>query len=251
MKKKLLALNLVLVALTVLAWWRFREHQRAWSEREAKVLRTAPKAAPAASIPPQPAPQPVKAASYMDVAQRLLFAPDRNPNVVIEVAPPKPLPPLPVLHGVANFGDGVLVILSEKPGAPHKSYTAGEKVGEFTLVAVNRDEIVLDFEGRKITRKFSELIDRNEPPAAAAALSPAVAPSTVGAAAPEEPKPQAAPAPSTVSNASSSGPGVTLFGQVRACVPGDTTPPGTVVNGLRKVMTETPFGKVCRWEPAQ
>jgi hypothetical protein len=37
----------------------------------------------------------------------------------------------------------------------------------------------------------------------------------------------------------------------RACVPGDTTPPGTVQDGLRKVVSKTPFGESCRWEPAK
>jgi hypothetical protein len=31
-------------------------------------------------------------------------------------------------------------------------------------------------------------------------------------------------------------------------VPGDTTPAGTVRDGYRKLVTQTPFGNACRWE---
>jgi hypothetical protein len=45
-------------------------------------------------------------------------------------------------------------------------------------------------------------------------------------------------------------PGATS-GQVKLCNPGDTSPAGAVVDGYRKVVTRTPFGEVCRWEPVQ
>ena len=44
------------------------------------------------------------------------------------------------------------------------------------------------------------------------------------------------------------GPGIELGQGSRACVPGDTTPPGTVKDGFRKVVNKTPFGNSCRWE---
>jgi hypothetical protein len=34
----------------------------------------------------------------------------------------------------------------------------------------------------------------------------------------------------------------------KACVAGETAPDGTVVQGLKKVSWETPFGKGCAWE---
>jgi hypothetical protein len=37
-------------------------------------------------------------------------------------------------------------------------------------------------------------------------------------------------------------------GGVRMCVAGDTTPPGTVVDGYKKVETMNMFGKTCMWQ---
>jgi hypothetical protein len=34
----------------------------------------------------------------------------------------------------------------------------------------------------------------------------------------------------------------------KSCVAGDTTPVGTVVDGLKKITWDTPFGKGCAWE---
>jgi hypothetical protein len=34
---------------------------------------------------------------------------------------------------------------------------------------------------------------------------------------------------------------------VKNCKPGDTSPAGTVVDGYKKVIEQTPFGAACRW----
>ncbi len=34
-------------------------------------------------------------------------------------------------------------------------------------------------------------------------------------------------------------------------LPDDSSPDGTVVDGMKKVVTATPFGSNCRWEPAK
>jgi type II secretory pathway component PulC len=178
----------------------------------------------------------------------MLFSQDRNPNVVVDVAPPKPLPPLPVAHGMVNFGGGPMVILSERPGAPHRTYSAGEKIGEFTLVAINNDGVVLEFDGREIKKSLQELRGSAEgqpPVQAEQAPPPQQAVTTVETVV--QP-----PAQTTVETPSvQSGPGVVISGQVRACLPNDPSPPGTVIDGLRKLVNQTPFGKVCRWEPVE
>jgi hypothetical protein len=51
-----------------------------------------------------------------------------------------------------------------------------------------------------------------------------------------------------VSAQQQTGPGVTMGGDFRACIPGDPTPVGTVIEGYRKIESNTPFGKACRWE---
>jgi hypothetical protein len=239
MRRRLLLLNLILAMLVVGAAFRLRRQWLEGRERlrqvfHAKVTPAAPP--PAVRLDP---PQPLTPASYADAAQKLVFAKDRNPTVVIEPEPPKVIPPLPVAHGVVNFGDGPLVILSERPGAPHKSYAPGEKVGDFTLLAVTREDVVFEWQGEKIRRKLDELVERRAqetPPAAEQ---------------PPQPAPVQAPQTTVVNPSGEEGFGPSIGNEIRACLPGDTSPPGTVRAGMRKVVTQTPFGNVCRWEPVQ
>jgi hypothetical protein len=53
------------------------------------------------------------------------------------------------------------------------------------------------------------------------------------------------------STASSGVPGKDVGGGYHTCLPGDTSPPGTVVDGLKKLVNTTPFGVTCRWEPVK
>ena len=246
MRRKLLVLNLALVALAAAAGWRLREQWREGRSREQQVLRMKIPTPPAPAVSLERPPRQVTAGTYGDVAQQMLFAPDRNPNVIVEVAPPKPLPPLPVAHGVMNFGDGPVVILSEKPGGPHRGYSAGERVGGFKLLAVSAEEIVLEFDGQPLRKKLSDLKAAAEAPAPAAAAAPTAAALTSTAVG-------AAPAQSVLQTPSpnASGPGRVIHGQVRACQGGETSPAGTILNGMRKTIKKTPFGEICRWEPLQ
>ncbi|MGA3041965.1 MAG: hypothetical protein ABSF54_14360, partial [Bryobacteraceae bacterium] len=158
------------------------------------------------------------------------------PVVVVEPPPPPkvvPMPALPLFHGVLNLGDGPMAILSEGPKGPHRDYQPGDKVGAFKLVAVNNDELVLEWEGQTITKKFDEILDRGT----AAPPAPGPAPAAAAAAPPPPPVATAAPLP-----------GGDLSPGVKACVPGDTSPNGTVADGMRKVIRPSPFGSRCYWE---
>jgi len=246
MRRKLLALNLALTAVIAVAAWRFRGQWQESRAREQRVLQSKPAPPPIpAPVSAQP-PQAVTAGSYSEVAQQMLFAQDRNPDVVVDVAPPKPLPPLPVAHGVVNFGDGPMVILSEKEGAPHHSFSPGEKVGEFLLVAVNTEEVELEFEGQRVKKKLSELRGAATAPPPEPSGAPAVrTEATV------EPVQTVIPT-KPVEPVGPMGPGREHPGSnTRACQPGDTSPNGTVMNGMRKFLKKTPFGELCRWEPLQ
>lgn len=239
MRRKLLAWNLALAALLTAAGFELHRKWRDAREREERVLRQPPGSRPAPVGPAATPEQPVEAAAYLDVAERLLFARDRNPNVVIEEAPPKPQPPLPVAHGVMDLGSGPTALLSEKPGASQRGYLAGDRVGDYTLVSVSAVELVFEWEGRQIRKLVEELVDRGiADPAAAAAPASA-------------PVPSAAAISTQLSAPVEAGPGVDMGGSMRACLPGDTSPAGTVSGGLRKIVTETPFGKACRWEPVR
>ena len=182
--------------------------------------------------------QSLAAADYADVAQHTLFSADRNPTVTVEVVRP-PMPKLPVFYGLVNLGSGPFAIMSVQPGAEHKPVRFGEKIGEFKLVSAGQDQIVLEWEGEQVVRKTAELMVRTEEPQQAAAPppKPAVQP--------------AKPATNVITPAKREGPGEDIGGGRRACQPGDTSPAGTIMDGYRKFERDTPFGKMCHWEPVK
>jgi hypothetical protein len=238
LKLKFLAMNMLLVlALGAIVWQaRFR-----WDEAQAKRrnnLSMKVKPLPTPPLTPTPKPDGAPAAKYAEVATNDLFSKDRNPTVVIDapkVETPKPMPPLPVVYGVLGLPSGTKAIMSEKPGVAGRSVQAGDTVGEFKIASIDPQNVVFDWDGKQISRKIDELIDRSN----------GGGPSGGGQAAAVQPS---APAP-VVSNNSQpvpSGPG-----KGGACVAGDTSPSGTVVGGYKKNAVQTPFGAICSWAPVQ
>jgi hypothetical protein len=241
LKRKLLILNVVLLALVLWVGAQIRRQFLSAKAREREVLgkRVAPvPPPPVAKLPPS---QPVTAATYAEIAQKMLFAKDRNPTVIIEEAPPppKPLPPLPLVHGVMEFPDGPMVMMAPKSGAADRGYRIGDEIGEFKLMAVDAQTITFEWDGKPVVRRLDEVIERKaEPAPASGGISPAVTPAAQTKRAPAAPTGQPAP-------------GVSIGAGVKACQPGDTSPAGTIADGMRKVVTPSPFGQVCRWEPVQ
>jgi hypothetical protein len=236
LKKKLLLLDLVLAALSAVLALQVRDRWIEARKREQVVFgqRMKPLAPPPYS--PLAAVQPLTAAEYAEIVQKDLFATDRNPTVIIDVVPPKPMPDLPIFYGLMNLGDGPLAIMSAKANQAPREVRFGGKVGEFTLVSANREEVVLEWDGKTITRKIVELT------AKAAAPNPAA-----DAAAPAGPPPPTQPKPAAADGA----PGADLGSGFRACVLGDTAAAGTVRDGMKKVVVSTAMGPSCRWEPAK
>lgn len=240
MKSKLLLLNAALLCAIALGVWRLREAWVAARVREDAVLHRPVTPKSLGSAPAGPHIEPVLATSYADIAEKMLFARDRNPTVVVEVKPepPKPMPKLPALYGVMNLLDGTTAIMSEKPEMKHVGVRPGDKIGEFTLVAVDRDEITFAWEGKEVTRKIDAMIDRAGPvQPAPAGVAPRSGPAVV-AAPPQASQKRGEPAP-----------GVEVAKGIRACQPGDGSPAGTVADGYKKLVTPTPFGDSCRWVP--
>jgi hypothetical protein len=233
-------IDLTLLGLVLLTASTVRERYNESRAREQALLRKMIPPLPPPAIPPLPATSPAKATNYLDVAQHLLFSRDRNPNVILDPPapppPPKPMPALPVAYGVIDLGAGPTVILSARSGAEHHGYRVGETIGEFKLASITQDEVVFEWEGKEVKKRVEELIDKT-PPQAQAKQAPA--------------QPAAKPTGGNATNVlsdSKEGPGVELGQGSRACVPGDTTPAGTVRDGFRKVVSKTPFGESCRWE---
>ena len=245
MRRNLVLLNLLLMALIGLVSWRLWASYEETLRRQRVFLSAPAPASPAQVVMIPPPPGQVSAANYYDIAAKLPFSKDRNPVVVVEVVAPKPMPALPRYYGLMNFGGAPKVIMALKPGGPQKSYVAGDKIGEFKLVTIASAGLIFDWEGKQVAARFEEMRDTapaDQRPQQAQTSAP-------------PPPPAASPggvtsvsAVTSVSSASAQGPGVVTGDGVKGCQVGDSAPSGTVVDGYRKVTMQTPFGGTCRWE---
>ena len=239
MNRKILALNLALLALLGALGWMLRAH---WQEARAQHLATLAKAArqSAQLLPPSPTPpEAVVPANYLEVAQKTLFSKDRNPNVIVEVVappPPKPeepVPPRPEYFGQMGLGEPT-AFLGFQAGT-QKGFRAGDTVGPFKLVAFDRKTITFEWKDKTLEYPLAELKPK-EP---------------VGVAVPQAARPAAAaPASTLVGMSQDTGPVLgAQNGALPTCVPTDKSPSGTVRDGYKKSIISGPFGAICTWEP--
>lgn len=242
MNRKLwVILNLALACAVVWTTVELRDAWRAAKAHQAATLRHHVAAPPALPWQPLPNPPAVLPASYKDVAQKDLLDRSRDPNVPLPPPPvpppPPPVPPLPVYHGYMNLGGGPIAILSVAKGSAHEAVRPGETIGEFTLRSVSTREIEFAWRDQVIHKSVDELEDHTIPTVQAAAVRTEM-PAPVYA--PPPPPPPVAP-----------GPGEETHFGVKLCNPGDTSAVGSVVDGYRKVLSPTPFGSSCLWEPVK
>jgi len=240
LKRKLIFLNLALLAGTSFAAWKLREQYLADQARTVQVRRNQIKVVPAATAVPTPKPDPFTGLPYADVAQKNLFSKDRNPNVVIEAPPPVPvkiMPPLPLVAGVMGLPSGMLALMSEKPDIKPHGVRVNDMVGAFKVVALTPQTVSFEWDGKRIDKKVDELlarapvavVDTGGGPSAAQSLNAA----NIAA------QPGARPADAK--------PGPAVGNGMKSCTPGDTSPAGTVADGYKKIVEATPFGNACRW----
>lgn len=238
MSRKLVLLNLVLLAAAGLLGWQLRRELQSARARQQALYRYQAKPVPAIPLPPLPKSAGFDAASYADIAQNTLFSKDRNPTVVVDVVPPPPpppVPPFPVARGVMLWqGLPPTIVLSEKAGGAQKGYHPGDLIGEWKIVSIDNKYVIFSWSGKEFQKRIDELLDKTP-------IEMAAAPQAAPAAA-------AKPAPQT-NLGGNSALGVDMGGGLRACTPGDKSAPGTVLDGLKKVVSESPFGQACRWEP--
>jgi hypothetical protein len=241
-----MVLNLLLLAVLAMLAVQIRKEWQSAKVREQAFLHKTLNPTPARPLIPYVKPSPLMASSYAAVAQMNLFSQDRNSNVIVDPPPPvqeKPLPPFPVARGVMLW-DGVppTVVLSEKSSGPQRGYHPGDTIGEWTIVSIDNQFVTFEWNGKQFQKRLDELLDKtlvaSEAPAAA---SPGAAPTNLTPSVPavQSLSPKAA------------GPGLDIGGNMRGCVAGDSSPAGTIVDGMKKVVSATPFGSVCRWESAQ
>jgi hypothetical protein len=234
-----MVLNVALVGAVVYAGVEGRRQWVAAKERQADIIRKG--FVPPAPAPPftrQPEVQPVLASGYAPIAQRFLLDPSRNPDVPIEKPPapppPPPRPALPFFHGMMNIGDGPEVSMSATANAVHRWLHAGEKIGEFKLVAFDADNIELEWNGDRIIKPLAELSGHSAQGQAIEAPPEN-----------DQPPTRVIPPPAPV------GPGQENVAGERSCQANDTMPVGTVMNGVVKTIVRNPlFGSEnCIWKP--
>jgi hypothetical protein len=239
--RKLILLNVVLLALAGGLGWTLRQRWIEGQARERAIFVNAARKMALLPPPPLVSPKTVAPAEYLDVAQKMLFSKDRNPNVVIEPEKPKPEPPMPALpsyYGQMTLFDPVVFL--SLGGGGQKSYHPGDKVGAFELVTFDREKITLAWNGKTVERKLQELTPKDAPPQVPAAAAQAA--------------PAAAPQVKSIGNAPSQsdadiGPmGVDMGANLYACKTGDTAPNGTVTNGYKKIVVRGLMGDSCHWE---
>jgi hypothetical protein len=265
MSRKIILLNLALLALAGTLIWQARRHYLDIKAHQREILQRAVQARPVLPPPTMPAQQPVSPVQYSEVAQKDLFTKDRNPIVIIEPPQPKPEPPMPALpayFGQIDLGDPVIFLSTR--GGDQKRFRAGDKVGDFQLVSFDREKITFSWNDKTVEKKIEDLKAKGDQPGAARTAQEAPDPATNQRILPtyQAPAPPGAPARNT------SGPQVKSIGgdsssndvkdpaaggpitgtDFRGCQMNDASPAGTVKDGYRKVVTRTLMGNSCYWE---
>ena len=253
MRTKLIVLNLLLAICFGLVVWHANIRRKQW-QAQRKSIHATLKPAPVPPLVSAPKPEIPSPAKYLDVATKDLFAKDRNPDVVIDppkVEKPKEMPPLPIVYGILGLPSGTKALMAEKPGAASKPVREGDTVGEFRILALDTQNVTFEWDGKPISKKVDELIDRSGNNVTAASQQAAAAQPASGPAAPIPVQTQIQPAGNnTPATSKQLGVEVGASGQSqRTCQAGDNSPAGTIVDGYQKVVQATPFGSSCRWVP--
>ena len=189
-------------------------------------------------------PAAVRPSDYMAVVDRLLFSKDRNPIVAVKVPPPETVdrPDLPRFIGLMDLGEGPIALMASDSKATPKPVTRGEKVGEFTFVAVQGDAIIFQWQDETIEVSQAEL---KGSPAQAAGTSPGPrrsAGTQPASSARLDPRRE-----ERVGGQYNIGPERAGQPGVYAADPKDTSPHGTEHAGFVKTVRKTPFGNQSWW----
>jgi len=198
-------------------------------------------AAPAAEAAKTGAPQ-----SFADIVDGNLFSPQRTSQLLQAAQEVKP-PELPLLYGTMNVGDGWFALMA--PGGESsplsKRVLPGEEIGGYKLVSIGTSQVVLDWQQRTFTVDVSESARRV--PRIVEKTAPAQV-STPGGSRPLLSNSPTRPAAVNTVGGSPPGAGHQASGYMPPGADADA-PEGTVVDGRRKVVVQSPFGPQVRWVP--
>jgi hypothetical protein len=249
LRRKLIALNLLLAALVAAAGWQIRGKWAEARERERQILSVRVANPPLPPVPVVEPSAPVQAATYVEVAAKTLFSKDRNPTVVIEKPKEKDPPPFPAVHGVMDLGLGTTVFMTAGQGGQQKGYKEGDKIGDFKITKASRTDLEFEWEGKTFQKTVAELKPKPAPRAAdAAAAPPPPAPRAQSLAGNVTSTEEVKKITDRMANGKA---WIEVGGVNHACTPGDNAPAGAIRDGYRKVVRPSPFGQSCFWEPVR
>jgi hypothetical protein len=239
LNRKLVILDVTLAAGAICGGLQFHSQWVAAKARQAEIVRNSVKPAPPPAVAPLPQEPAVLPSGYKEIAVKTLFDPSRNPDVPVDPppppAPPKDPPPLPDFHGMMDLGDGPFAILSPAGELGQQEVHVGGMIGPFKLLAFNRQEITLEWDGREIHKRVDEHPNHGGGTPQGGGTGGGIIPGI-------------APPPVAEGRKTEMGPGQDLTGSIKACQSGDSSAPGTVVDGYRKEVRITPFGTAqCTW----
>lgn len=223
MSKKILALNLALLALLVLGGFKFRNDWREFDPaHDVAKIQPAPQTFPPLATPPAATAQ---AADWTDIPSRNMFSFDRSDidiAPVVEAEPPKPSGPKPVLIGTMIMGKSKTAFV----GKSAKAMEVGQEVDGWKILDILRDAILIESNGVQDSVKVNDPTASAGRNAAKTTLSN-TAPSVISFTAP-------ANASATVMTSSANS---TAAGNGTAASPAPTisAPPGSV-------LIQTPWG---------
>jgi hypothetical protein len=254
MKNKLLLVNALLLGVFVLG---ASELYRQWIEAEGRYARidAAERVVPLPDFPAPAERAMVRPADYLPVAERMLFSKDRNPNVevIVDEAPVEQRPELPLLAGLADFGDGPRALMAATSGDTPQWIKTGEKVGAFVFEGLEGQQVKLKWNDEEFTVEQEKLVGavvRQTKTTKKAPPRPAGAPP--GAPAPAQPAGNlAANAPQNIGGEYKIG--KELRPGVYAVDPDDKSPDGTTFkhsdgSTYIKTVRRTPFGIQPWWQ---
>jgi hypothetical protein len=248
MNRKLLVLDIALGIGVIYGGFQLHSEWAASKARQANTPGTPLKPAPAPNVPPLPTEPAVLPSDYKDVAIKDLFDPSRNPNIPIDAPPPPPPPPpdpvpppFPSYHGSMDLGEGPVALLTPDGETRYQEVHIGGMIGPFKLLAFDRQEIQLEWNGHIIHKRASEKSER-----AAKGKAAAVPQQFTNGVLPGQAQEQLPPPNPNQHNELP--PGEQMTDTVRSCQPGDTTPAGTIVDNYRKEVIPSPLGaSQCIW----
>ena len=240
-RREQIVLLLCLVVANVALGWHLGRLWREYRSRTRWIYATA--ATEAAAVPAVDSAQPLMSQNFADIVDRNLFSPQRTnqpPQTAQEVKPPE----LPLLYGSMNLGKGWFALMApggEASPVP-KRVVPGDEIGGYKLVSIAVSQVVLNWQGKQVTVDVSESARR-------------VPRIVERAAAPEGASGRSQPGPAPA--ATGRGPVISVSGSAEKdhvnepwSPPGakPDTPEGTVIDGRRKVVVDTPFGKQIEWQ---